>query len=63
MMVQISTASEEQAHVSEDINKRILHISEVSMETAASSQQLSAASQEVARTAETLTEYTTKFKI
>lgn len=63
MMAQISTASEEQAHVSEDINKRILHISEVSIETAASSQQLLAASQEVARSAETLTEYTRKFKV
>ncbi|WED24639.1 methyl-accepting chemotaxis protein [Vibrio sp. JC009] len=63
MMAQISTASEEQAHVSEDINQRILHISEVSIETAASSQQLSAASQEVARSAETLTEYTRKFTV
>lgn len=63
MMAQISTASEEQAHVSEDINKRILHISEVSIETSASSQQLSAASKEVARSAETLTEYTRKFRV
>lgn len=63
MMAQISTASEEQAHVSEDINKRILHISEISIETSASSQQVSAASQEVARSAETLTEYTRKFSV
>lgn len=63
MMAQISTASEEQVQVSEDINQRVAHIAEVSIETSAIAQQLSAASQEVARSSEALTEQTQSFKV
>jgi len=61
MMTQVSTASEEQAQVSEDISQRVTHINQVSIETSAVAQQLSAASQEVARSAEGLTEQTRHF--
>lgn len=63
MMVQISTASEEQVQVTEDVNRNITHISEMSMQTATSTEQLSSASTEVARSAEKLTEYTLQFKV
>ncbi|MGJ7095578.1 methyl-accepting chemotaxis protein [Vibrio hannami] len=63
MMTQISTASEEQAHVTEEINEKILTINDVSVQTAAASEQLSAASQEVARSAEELSELTRQFKV
>jgi methyl-accepting chemotaxis protein len=63
MMGQISTASEEQAHVTEDINRNISHISELSTQTAASSAQLTSASSEVASSAAKLTEYTQLFKV
>jgi methyl-accepting chemotaxis protein len=63
MMGQISTASEEQAHVTEDVNRNINHISEISTQTAASTEQLASASTDVARAAEQLTEYTLQFKV
>jgi len=63
MMSQISTAAEEQAHVSDDINRRISHISTVSTETSVSAQELSAASQEVARAAEGLLAQTKRFSL
>lgn len=63
MMAQISTASEEQAQVTEEVNKKIYHINEVSIQTSASSEQLSSASQEVARSAEEMNELTRQFKV
>jgi len=54
MNVQIATEAEEQGAVTEEINKKITAISDISNETAAGAEQSSAATLELARLSETL---------
>lgn len=60
---QIATAAEEQSYVAEEINKNIILISDVGDQSAASSEQVSSASQELARLAEGLSTQTARFKV
>lgn len=60
---QIATAAEEQSSVAEDINKNITLIRDVGDQSAASTEQVSAASQELARLAEDLSTQVSRFRI
>jgi methyl-accepting chemotaxis protein len=63
MMDQVSTAAEEQAKVTDTVSSSITTISEMSLQTSASAEQLAGASHEVAQSAEELNAYTLQFKV
>lgn len=60
---QIATAAEEQSVVAEDINQNITLIRDVCDQSAASTEQVSAASEELARLAEGLSTQVARFKV
>ncbi|MGY3568696.1 methyl-accepting chemotaxis protein [Vibrio paucivorans] len=63
MMEQVSTAAEEQAKVTDTVSSSITTISEMSVQTSASAEQLAGASHEVAQSAEELNAHTLQFKV
>ncbi|PHQ25975.1 chemotaxis protein [Marinobacter guineae] len=60
---QIATAAEEQSSVAEDINQNVTQIRDVGDQSAASTEQVSAASEELARLAEGLSTQIARFKV
>ncbi|WP_394246483.1 methyl-accepting chemotaxis protein [Vibrio profundi] len=62
-MEQVSTAAEEQAKVTDTVSSSITTISEMSVQTSASAEQLAGASHEVAQSAEELNAHTLQFKV
>jgi methyl-accepting chemotaxis protein len=60
---QIATAAEEQSSVAEDINQNITLIRDVGDQSAASSEQVSASSEELARLAEGLSGQVSRFRV
>lgn len=63
MNTQIATAAEEQSSVTEEINKNILSISDISDQTAAGAEQSSAATSELANLAESMQQEIERYKI
>lgn len=63
MALQIAAASEEQSQVAEEINRNIVHISELSIQTSSSAEQISSATNEVAASAEELSTISHQFKL
>lgn len=63
MNVQIATAAEEQRAVTEEINHNIVNISQVTEQTATSTQQIAAASEDLARLASKMQSMVEEFKI
>ncbi|OMH31804.1 methyl-accepting chemotaxis protein [Motiliproteus sp. MSK22-1] len=63
MSTQIASAAEEQSAVAEDINKNVTDISELSASTESSTQQITNASEELARLAAELQSEVQRFKI
>lgn len=63
MNAQIASAAEEQSTVSEDINQRIINISDLSQQTAGGAQQTAEATLQMAVLAEKLNELVEKFKV
>jgi len=60
---QIATAAEQQTSVAEDINQNVTQIRDVGLQSAASAEQVSAASEELARLAEGLSGQISRFKM
>lgn len=63
MNVQIATAAEEQRAVTEEINHNIVNISQVTEQTATSTQQIAAASEELAKLASQMQNMVEAFKV
>jgi methyl-accepting chemotaxis protein len=60
---QIATASEEQSSVTEEINKNIINISDISDQTAAGAEQSNVATQELANLAESMRQEITQYRV
>ena len=60
---QIATAAEQQTSVAEDINQNVTLIRDVGDQSAASTEQVSAASEELARLAEGLSTQIARFRV
>ena len=63
MNTQIATASEEQSAVSEEINRNVVNIQDISEQTATGSEQTATASAELARLGEQLQSLVGRFKV
>ncbi len=63
MNIQIASASEEQSAVSEEINKNVTSISQISEQTASGAEQTTASANELARLASELQNLVSQFKI
>lgn len=63
MNIQIATASEEQVSVTEEINRHVNHINDLSSTAAAGAEANMATSEQVAELADQLTQMTSRFKV
>ena len=63
MNIQIAAAAEEQSTVSEEINRNVVNISQISEQTASGAEQTTAASTDLSRLASDLQQLVGQFKI